>query len=201
MWKFLRLAACLLALAWGFPLSECLAVGCPWAPDHWFNVTVTVDHTSLPAGITVEEVDDSSGSTQAYLTNSTPIPLIINPPDPQKTYAEPYPRPLTMLLVSGEGYYCDVQSKPMKCEMNSRANRANAQLDTPETMKAVLTGWVVKDDRPPDVKVPHPAPFEFHATYGDKMITIGGTVSFSLNDKYDPKLGLKSKRLCDRVSP
>jgi len=159
-----------------------------------------VDTASLPVGIVAVEASDFSGNTQVYLTNSTTIPLLVNPPDPKKTYFESYPRPLTMKLVSGEGYYCDVRSIPMNCEMNSRINKANSLLDTPEIEKAINTGWVVKDDRPLDVKVPHPEPFEFNAIYGNKLITIHGTVSFSLNNKYDPKLGMKSRSLCDKLS-
>jgi len=198
IWSLVGLSLCFLALNLGLFQARAFAVGCPWGSDHWFNVTVTIDRSSLPAGVTTEEVTDYAGNTQVYLTNSTNIPLLINPPNPNKTYAEPYPRPLTMKLVSGEGYYCDVQSKPMKCKMNSRINKANAQLDTPEISKAVLTGWVVKDDRPLDVKIPRPESFEFNAMYGDKQITIKGRVSFLLNNKYDPKLGIKSKELCDR---
>jgi hypothetical protein len=196
------LYATVLTVVLGLELSpiKSLAVGCPNGPDHWFNVVVKIDPKSLPSGVRAESVIQYTGNTEIYLTNSTSIPLIINPPDPNKTYVEPYPRPLTMKLVSGEGYYCDVQSKPTKCKMNSNVNKGNASLDTPEIDKAVLAGWVTKDNRPKRVRIPNPESFQFKAMFGDKPIIIVGTVSFSLNNKYIPKLGAETKRMCDSTT-
>ena len=199
----LILATCL-ALS---PIKS-LAVGCPNSPDHWFNVTVTIDPESLPSGVTAESVVEYTGNTEVYLTNSTTIPLIINPPahlkdsttipypDPKKTYEGAYPRPLTLKLVSGEGYYCDVHSNPMRCDMNFLVNKDNALLDTPEISKAINSGWVARDDRPQGVKIPLPQSFQFFVLYGDRQITLSGKVSFSLNNKYNPELGAVTKQMC-----
>jgi hypothetical protein len=197
----IKVSVCFMALALTLVSGRCMALGCPSGPDHWFNIDVTVDPASLPAGISAEQVSNYSMGTRFYLHNSTAIPLIVNPPDPDKVYFESYPRPLTIKLVSGEGYYCDVRTKPMSCEMNSRVNKFNELIDTPEIVKAVGLGWVAKDDRPLDVKIPPPQTFEFHALYGEKVIAIRGRISFSLNYKYDPKLGKKSKEWCDQICP
>jgi len=201
----LILATCL-ALS---PIKS-LAVGCPNSPDHWFNVTVTIDAESLPAGVTAESAGEYYG-TGIYLTNSTNIPLVINPPaylkdsttiplpDPKKTYQGAYPRPLILKLVSGEGYYCDGQY-PMRCDMNTELNKENAQLDTPAISKAMNSGWVARDDRLQGVKIPPPQSFQFFALYGDRQIPLHGKVSFSLNNKYNPKLGAETKQMCEALT-
>jgi hypothetical protein len=173
-----------------------LAVGCPWSPDHWYNITVSIVQDSLPVGTTATTHQDAAGNNQVLLKNVSTTSLTINPTDPYKTYAEPYPRPLTMRLVAGNAYFCNVQIKPIKCDLDARTNPKNAYLDTPEIEEAILTSWVVKDDRPNHVTIPESRHFEFAARYGDKKISIRGMVSFSLNDRYDPKLGQKSKALC-----
>ena len=188
------------------------AVGCPNGPDHWFNAVVQIDSASLPAGITGESVEEDYGIKTVYLTNATTVPLIINPPnyvtdaatiplpDPQKTYNGAYPRPLILKLVSGEGYFCDGQ-QPLRCDMDIRINKGNALLDTSEINKAINAGWVAKDDRPAGVIVPPSRDFQFMALYGDRKIPIHGSVSFLLNNNYNPKLGEQTKQMCDRASP
>jgi hypothetical protein len=170
----------------------CLGCGSGCPPDHWFNATITIDPQTLPKGVSVETKIEYTGNTMAYFTNATDIPLIINPPDPTKTYFEPYPRPLTMKLVSNNTYYCDVLAKPMDCSMNARVNLANAVFDTPEINKTMLNAWITKDDRPADVQIPAPQKFQSPALYGEQTIMIGGEISYSLNEKYDPKAATRS---------
>jgi hypothetical protein len=198
MKSYLTVSALLIGLWGSFPIWA-MGLDCPHGSDFWFNVTLEVDSATLPAGVVAESVADSIGNTHIFLKNSTPIPLVINPPDPHKKYLEPYPRPLTVKFVSGEAYYCDVMVKPMKCEMNANVNPANAQLDTPEISQAVGKGQITEDDRPADVKIPEPKSFHSIAMYGDKPIIISGTVFFSLNPKYDPKAGVKTQKSCDDI--
>lgn len=200
--RWIRVSPCVVALIPFLGLAlfqvQSFAVGCPHGSDHWFNATVEIDPKSLPAGITAARTiaQEGSGYTGVDLTNSTTIPLVINSPDLKRTYFEHYPRPFTLKFVSGDEYYCDVLSKPMKCDMKS-----DALLDTPEISKAVLTGAVSKDNRPRAVRLPNSEPFQFAAFYGDRPVIIRGTVSFSLNDQYDPLLGMKTKQGCDDAQP
>jgi hypothetical protein len=191
---------CTLALVFAFLPGRALAVGCPWAPDHWFNVTVKIAPGSLPIGVTAEDILENTGNSEIYFNNSTAVPLIVNLPDPKKVYLEHYPRPLTLKFVLGEVYYCDVLSIPMRCEMKGQREQLNAHVHTPEMDRAVSTGWVMNDDRPLHVKIPAPQPFTFSALYGSIAIKIVGIVYFSLNANYDPKLGIESRRLCYQES-
>lgn len=195
---YLTASALLIGLLGSSPIMA-MGLDCPHGSDRWFKVTLEIDSESLPARVIAESVVDSIGNTHVLLNNSTPIPLVINPPDPHKKYLEPYPRPLTVKFVSGEAYYCNVMAKPMKCEMNANVNPANAHFDTPEINQAVGEGQVEEDDRPADVQIPEPKPFHSIAMYGDKPIIISGTVFFSLNTKYDPKSGVKTQKLCEDI--
>jgi hypothetical protein len=172
-------------------------MGCAWGPDHWYNAVVAIDPASLPAGVRTEPVEEGAGITWVYFDNQTPVPLIVNPPDPGRRYFEPYPRPLTLRLVSGEAYFCDVMAKPMACTMRAPAH-AYAAVSTAE-MNRALAAMVRADDRPANVPVPAPQPFQFQALYGDRTVTIRGSVSFTLNRAYDPRLGAKTKKACDAI--
>jgi hypothetical protein len=210
--EWVRHCASLYALATCFAFFpiQTMAIGCPNGSDHWFNVTIKLDPQSLPPGVTAQSAATFSGSG-TYIKNTTRIPLVINPPpylsnaraipppDPKKTYQGAYPRPLILQLVSGEAYYCDGRN-PLRCDMSINANRDNSLLDTPEINQAINTGWVVGDERPIGVKMPSVQNFQFLALYGDKRIALKGTVSFSLNNEYDPKMGEESKRLCAQVA-
>jgi hypothetical protein len=196
MRSYLTVSALLIGL-WGSSPIRALGLDCPHGSGDWFNVTLEVDSASLPAGVVAESVVDSTGHTVIQLKNSTPIPLVINPPDPHKTYLEPYPRPLTVKFVSGEAYYCNVMASPMQCEMNANINPANAHFDTPEISQAVGKGQVTEDDRPADVQIPEPKPFHSLAMYGNKPIIISGMVFFALNTRYDPKAGVRTQKSCD----
>ncbi|MGJ0515255.1 MAG: hypothetical protein ACR65O_05825 [Methylomicrobium sp.] len=197
--RYYLTASALLIGILGYSPLRARGLDCPHGSAPWFNFTLEVDSASLPVGVIAKSTVDYSGNTVVNLKNSTNIPLLINPPDPHKKYLEPYPRPLTMKFVSGEAYYCDVMAKPMKCEMNANVNKETVPFDTPEISKAVYEGQVEEDDRPADVNIPEPKPFHSIAVYGDKHFIISGAVFFSLNFNYDPKFGVKSKKLCDDI--
>ena len=171
--------------------AHSFAAGCVPSPDYWFDFTVNVDPQTLPAGVTLQRNGRYHG-TQLYPVNATSTPFIINPPGPGRPASSPnFPM---VKLISGQEYKCDASTQ--RCDELMDTSKPNAQLSVPEVFDAIMAGWVIKDDRPANVEIPKPQPFHFTALYGDKEVTVSGTVSFALNPKYNSKLGVISEAWC-----
>jgi len=165
---------------------------CTPSPDYWFEFTVNIDQQSLPPGVTMDRNTRYHG-TQLYPMNSTNVPLIINPPNPGK---EPDFRFPTVKLVSGQEFECTGPAQSMTCDKSVVLNTPDAMLTVPEVYNAIMTGWILKDDRPKDVEIPKPQAFQFNTLYGDKVVPITGTVTFALHTRYNPKLGVITDAYC-----
>jgi len=183
MWRKLYFIMFLAAVA-VLPTSA-FAIGCVSGPDNWFNATIKIDPTSLPAGVVAESFQDY-GYPSVILTNSTAVPLTV------KALAhDGWPRPMKVKFVSGEGYYCFEQ---IGCEKREKPRLFTEEIDSLLSSKVFIS----RDDRPQDVKVPEPQNFQFPAQYGDQQILIRGTVSYSLNDKYNPKREEQTRQMCEQ---
>ena len=132
-----------------------------------------------------------SGHPRFLITNEGPVPLytgIVFPRPVGWVTEVPEGFLATHKIVEGKTYYGETLRATTQ-DGWKEARSIDARLTDRE-----LTGYlpdfklkqVFRDNRPSDVKLPDPQPFEITAFHGTREVTIRGRLLYDLNPNYDP---------------
>jgi hypothetical protein len=197
-----------------------LAYACtPGGPDAWYTETIALDQSSIPAGVAVS-YDASrnafsiknSGSEAFYIVGPYHSSSIRYPNSGLPNGYEPKYK-----IISGKVWFFTdagrMSYSGSECSGGVCTNQGTWQLNTDgagnaqsefllNIREAHLFGLVYdskqvyQDDRPANVSVPASQNFSFEAVYAGRLVTITGTIQYSLNTNYDPKARQKGIQGC-----
>jgi hypothetical protein len=182
-------------------------------PDPWFIYTVKIDKHSLPKG--VELISEPFSFTERqwiqsrfFLINKNKTPLYIYKPlekwKLRPVYKDKYSYPDSELplgyepkykLQNSEAYYYATTNyrNPKGYEsLCSNCSGTNKLIEFNQIFPKINNMIIHKDGRPDDIKAPEPMNFSINAIYGKENKNLAGSISFKLNEHYDPQMGEKT---------
>jgi len=180
----------------------------PAGPDPWYIEELSFDNTTLPDGIKIVEID-SAYEPYALINENTEPFYIVRPNNTGKTFPNSeLPKNYEPLfkITSNQVYFWGRLSsedtegwKPNSGGINNSGTtslKINQDLYSLESESR----QIYKDNRPKTVDIPDPQKFTILAFYKGSPIEIKGTLSYSLNDNYDPHKFEKSVEACNNLN-
>jgi uncharacterized protein YjbI with pentapeptide repeats len=159
----------------GLNVAPVAACSGPPGPPSWFRPQYTVDDVPLPPGITIK---DGPSGVEIANHSATPVyTLLVDKYDPKI----PYPtEPIVPV-----GMYAEtkvIRDQQFTFDGETWVQGSRSLQFTPQFVDHTRSG----NDRPRDVVLPEPQHSRFAFLYDDRVIVVPVTLSYTLNESYDP---------------
>ncbi len=186
----------------------------PAGPDPWFATKLSFDQSTLPSGIEIVQTDPTYEPYALINKNSEPFYLVreINPVLLSTAYGNEYRFPNSELpegyeplykITTNQVYFwgqlSSQDTKGWKPNTGGINNSAATRVRVGEDIY-ILDGesrQIFQDNRPAVVDIPAPQNFKILGFYRGNPVEIKGTLSYSLNEKYDPQRFAKGVEACN----
>ncbi|MBU1970327.1 hypothetical protein KJ605_00915 [Patescibacteria group bacterium] len=178
----------------------------PAGPDPWYTEKLSFDNATLPDGIKIVEIDPTYEPYAFVNENSEPF-YIVRPNNtdwkifPNSELPKNYePR---FKITPGQVYFWgQLSSKDTEGWKPNSGGINNSAVTSVEIDQSIYSldsesRQIYKDNRPETVDIPDPQNFTILAFYKGSPIEIKGTLSYSLNENYDPHSFEKGGEACN----
>ncbi len=189
----------------------------PAGPDPWFATKLSFDQSTLPRGIEIVQTDSNYEPYALTNNNLEPFYLVreINPVLLSPAYGNEYRFPNSGLPEGYEPHYkitpnqvyfwgqlSSQDTEGWKPNSGGINNPAATRVRIGEDIY-ILEGesrQIYQDYRPAVVNIPDPHNFKILGFFRGNPVEIKGTLSYSLNEKYDPQRLAKGVEACNKLS-
>jgi len=186
----------------------------PAGPDPWFATKLSFDKSSLPSGIEIVQTDPTYEPYALINKNSEPFYLVreINPVLLSPAYGNEYRFPNSGLpdgyeprfkITSSQVYFwgqlSSQDTKEWKPDSGGINNSSATRVRIDEGIYTLdgESRQIYQDNRPEVLDIPTSQNFKILGFYRGTPIEITGTLSYSLNENYDPQGFAKGVKDCN----
>jgi len=188
----------------------------PAGPDPWFAIHLSLDQSTLPNGVQILQTDSTNESFELINNDTEPFYLVreISPVLLLPAYGNEYRFPDSGLpegyeprykITSQQVFFWGQQSSqdtkkwmPNQDGTNN-STKASVKIGADIYILDEESRQIYQDNRPAGVAIPAPQNFKISGFHRGRPVEIKGTLSYSLNEAYDPHRLANGAEECDRL--